>query len=344
VLSTRLRNQKLAASGLDDAAAVVQWLGAVQSQDYVGAKWAVGLRAPGVDNDAVERAYNDGRILRTHVLRPTWHFVAAEDIRWMLGLTGPRVQRVVRRAGAWAGLSDHFYTRARAVIERVLDAGAHLTRKEIAAALGAARIDTSGQRLAFLIMDVEVQGVICSGRLDNRQFTYALVSERAPRARTLTRDEALTELAKRFFQSHGPATLKDFAWWSGLTMRDVKAAAAMAEIEPLACPPDLDMVAGATYLLPNYDEYLVAYKDRGAVIDPRRARNLGVFTSREHPHQIVVDGRVAGSWRRTIDEHTLVVHARPYGKLSRVQRQALIAQAERYGRFLGLDTEVHLES
>jgi DNA glycosylase AlkZ-like len=315
----------------------------VQSQDYVGAKWAVGMRASGVDDAAVDRAYNDGRILRTHVLRPTWHFVAAEDIRWLLALTGPRVQRITRGYGRKVGLTDRVYDKARAVVERALSGGEHLTRKELAAALRGARIDVSGLRLVFLVMDIEVQGVICSGRPMNKQFTYALVSERAPSARTLSRDEALAELATRYFQSHGPATLKDFAWWSGLTMRDVKTAAALADVDVLPSAPGLDIARQATYLLSNYDEYLVAYRDRGAVIDPARARNLGVFTSREYPHQLVVDGRVGGSWRRSINDRALVVHVRPYDKLTRAKRQAVIAQTERYGQFLRLPTEVHLD-
>ena len=343
VLRTRLQNQKLAAGGLESAAAVVGWLGAVQSQDYAGAKWAVGLRAPGLDDAAVERAYNQGRILRTHVLRPTWHFVAAEDIRWLLELTGPRVQRIGRNYGRKVGLTDRVYEKARAVVERALSGGEHLTRKELAVALGAARIDVSGLRLVFLVMDIEVQGVICSGRLKHKQFTYALVSERAPRAMTLSRDEALAELATRYFQSHGPATLKDFAWWSGLTIKDVKAAVADAGINALPAAPGLDLARKATYLLSNYDEYLVAYRDRGALIDPARARNLGVFTSREYPHQLVVDGRVGGSWRRSISARALVIHVRPYDTLARAERQAVIAQAERYGQFLRLPTEVHFD-
>jgi hypothetical protein len=343
LLNSRLRNQRLTGSGFGDAASVVRWFGAMQSQDYVGAKWAVGLRAPRLDDSAVERAYNHGTILRTHVLRPTWHFVARDDIRWLVSLTGPRVQGAMRRYGANVGLTASVYKKARTVIERALDAGAHLTRKQLATALQAASIEATGLRLAFLIMDVELEGVVCSGRLEDRQFTYALVSERAPRAKVLSRDESLAELATRFMQSHGPATLKDFAWWSGLTMRDARAGVALSGVDVLASPPPLDVSRGATYLLSNYDEYLIAYKDRGAVIDASRSRNLGTFTTREFPHQIILDGRVAGSWKRTIDRKTVGVRARPYVKLSRVQRQALTKQAERYGRFLGLVAEVDLD-
>jgi hypothetical protein len=342
VLGNRLRNQKLTADWRDSAAALVGWLGAVQSQDFVGAKWALGLRASGLDDGAIERAFNAGHILRTHVMRPTWHFVTPQDIRWMLELTGPRVRAINRGYAYTSGLTDRLLARGRTVVERALEGGAHLTRQDLRLALHSARVDIVGPQLGFLLIDLEVQGVICSGPLEQKQFTYALISERAPRARSLSREEALAELARRFFQSHGPATLRDFAWWSGLTMGDVKQATLLAGVDVLAAPPALDVSRGATYLLSNYDEYLIAYQDRGAVIAPGRSRSMGVFVG-EHPHQLVVDGRVAGSWRRTISARTLVVEARAYDKLSRAQRQAVLAQAERYGQFLGLAAEVRFD-
>ena len=339
MLSIRLKNQKLTRPGLRRPEDVVRWLGAVQAQDYAGAKWALALRARGLSDAAVEQAFTDGRILRTHVLRPTWHFVTPEDIRWLLALTGPRVQRINRGYARTLGLDGRLLVRARGVVERALE-GVSLTRDELSTALRRARIDATGQRLAHLLMDLELQAVICSGPRRAKQFTYALLSERASSAPTLTREEALAELTARYFRSHGPATLKDFAWWSGLTMREAKEGALLAKVEPLSAPPALQRAPDANYLLPNYDEYLIAYKDRGAVIDPERARNLGVFTSREFPHHVVLDGRVAGSWRRTITTTTLKVEVSPYRQLSTEQRQALTAQTARYGRFLALSHDV----
>jgi hypothetical protein len=194
------------------------------------------------------------------------------------------------------------------------------------------------------MFDLEQDAVICSGPRRGRQFTYALFSERVAASEALSSEAALAELARRYFQSHGPATLRDFAWWSGLPMRAAREGVALAQVDVLASPPVLQRVPGATFLLPNYDEYLIAYRDRGAVIDPDRARNLGVFTSREHPHQVIVDGRVAGSWRRTISENKLLVELWPYARLSKPHREALDAQAARYAQFLGLTYELRLDT
>jgi hypothetical protein len=343
LLATRLRNQRLTGRGLTRPEDVVAWLGAVQAQDFSGAKWALALRGASLADADVEAAFTAGRILRTHVLRPTWHFVAASDIRWLLALTGPRVQSLNRGYGRTLGLDDRVFTKARRVVERALAGGNHLTRQQLSMELGKAGIDAKGQRLAHLLMDIEQQGVICSGPRSGVHFTYALVSERAPHARMLSREESLAELARRYFQSHGPATLRDFCWWSGFSVRDAKAAVALATVEVLREPPGPDRAKDATYLLPNYDEYLIAYKDRGAVLDPARARNLGIYTTREHPHHVVVDGRVAGSWRRTVSANGLSLAVRPYARLSATGRRALMEQAERYGKFLGLAAEVQVE-
>lgn len=338
MLATRLRNQRLTHTTFRRAHDVVSWLGAVQAQDFAGATWGLALRARDLTAASIEREFAAGRILRTHVLRPTWHFVAADDIRWLQMLTGPRVQAINLSYGRRLGVDPRTFTRARGVIERALEGGHHLTREELAVALRNRRIVASGQLLAHLVMGAELDGAICSGPRRGKQFTYALLAERAPQARVLSRDEALATLAIRYFQSHGPATVHDFAWWSGLTVAAARAAAASVRDRELvlSAPPRLDRAPGANFLLPNYDEYLIAYKHRGAVIDPQRARNLGMFTSLEFPHHIVLGGRVAGSWRRTIGPQaasvTLEFYARPTAK----DRAALVAEAARYGRALGL--------
>ena len=341
MLKIRLENQKLTGSRLEQPEDVVGWLGAVQAQDFTGAKWGLALRARNLSDEAVERAFAEGRILRTHVLRPTWHFVRRDDIRWLLALTGPRVQRMNRGYARTLGLDDQTLTRARRVVERVL-AGVALTREELSAALRRARLEVTGQRLAHLLMDLELQALICSGPRRGKQFTYALLDERVPPARPLSRDEALAELTTRYYRSHGPATVKDFVWWSGLTSTDAKAGVALTGVKPLVAPPSLQRAANAHYLLPNYDEYLIAYRDRGAVIDPDRARNLGVFTSREHPHHLVIDGRVAGSWKRTISTTAITIAVWPYRRLAPRHERAVRAQAARYARFLNVPCDVQI--
>jgi len=338
LLETRLRNQGLTDPRRRRAADVVGWLGAVQAQDYTGAAWAVSLRSRGLTLSDVDAALASGAIVRTHVLRPTWHFVAPADLRWMLALTGPRVRALMATYDRRLELDSRVYARARRVMERALEGGRHLTRAQLSAALAAAKIPATGQRLAHLVMHAELAAAICSGPRRGKQFTYALVDEHVPAAPTLTRDEALAALAVRYFRSHGPATVHDFAWWSGLTMGDARAAVALARVEPavLGDPPTADRAAGAHFLLPNYDEYFIAYRHRGAVLDVARQRNFGVFTSAEFPHQLVLDGRVGGSWQRQVGTASATITARPYTRLSNAHQQALAAIGDRFGRFLGL--------
>ena len=342
MLETRLRNQRLTDTTFRRADQVVSWLGAVQAQDYAGAQWGVALRARGLTIAAIDRAFATGEILRTHVMRQTWHLIAAADLRWMQALTGPRVRRLLASYDRRLEIDTRLLGRARRIVEAVLAGGLAMTRQELAAELRRrGRIEAAGQRLAQIVMHLELDAVICSGPRRGKQFTYALVADRAPGARVLARDEALAELSKRYFQSHGPATVHDFSWWSGLTLADARTGAATVPGElVLPTPPPFDVASGANYLLPNYDEYLIAYKHRGAVIDPARARNLGVFTSREYPHHIVVDGRVAGSWRRTIGSRSAGVTLKFYGRPTATERRALAAQAARYGEVLGVPCQV----
>ena len=212
----RLANQRIEGPVCRTPAAVVAWSGAVQAQEFDPAKWGVGLRVRDGATDAdVARAVDEGRILRTHVLRPTWHFVTPADIRWMLELTAPRVR--LRMATYWRqmGMDAKAFTRGTAVIERALGDGPCLTRAELGEQLRRARRPLAGFRLAHLAMYAELEGVICSGPRRGKQSTYALLSNRAPRTPKMDRDEALGELVKRYFQSHGPATVRDFVWWSG---------------------------------------------------------------------------------------------------------------------------------
>jgi hypothetical protein len=338
---------RLSRQGLDPVRhstpeAAVGWLGAVQAQDYQGAAWALALRVRRLTLADVDRALADGRILRTHVLRPTWHFATPADLRWMLALTGPRLKRLLATYDARLELTPALYRRARGIIVRALEGGRSMTRNELAVELARGRIVASGQRLAHLVMDAEIGGVICSGPRRGAQMTYALLDERAPATPSLTRDEALAALASRYFQSHGPATAHDFAWWSGLTVTDARKAVALAGVERslLTTPPSLDRVAGAHYLLPNFDEYLIAYRHRGAVLDPARARNFGVFTSVEFPHQVVLHGRVAGSWRREVDATRATVTLKLYAKPTATELRALTAAARRFGRFQGRPCDV----
>ena len=186
-------------------------------------------------------------------------------------------------------------------------------------------------------MGAELEGIICSGPRRGKQFTYALLSERAPNARPLPREEALAELARRYFESRAPATLRDFSWWSGLTLTDSRAAVAAAGVTAVGVPPAAAPARGAHFLLPNFDEYLIAYKHRGAIVDDHRARNLGVYTSAVLPHHVIVDGREAGHWQRAIARGSVSVRIQLHAKPGRGPVEALRAEAGRFADFLGLD-------
>lgn len=362
IAQARLRAQRLRGGGFARPADAVRALGAVQAQDYAGAKWALGLRVRGARESGVERALGDGHILRTHVLRPTWHLVLPEDLRWMLALTGPRIRAAMASYDRKLELTGRVYGRANALIARALEGGQHHTREELAEVLGRAGIEAVGQRLGHVMMRAELDAVVCSGPRRGNRFTYALVDERAPRerARELSRDEALGELAARYFTGHGPALPQDFAWWSGLTITDARRGIALAG-ERLASltvegrqywqgsgsprrsvAPAAD-AAPEIHLLPNYDEYLIAYKDRSAVTE----RTMLPFSPGARDeifanHLVILNGRLIGGWRRLLEKNTVIVETRLLVRLNPAQRQALAQAAARLEAFLGQPVQVRV--
>lgn len=283
----RMRNQRLVGAPLPTPADVVGWFGAVQAQEYAGAKWAVAQRTRGATEGDVEGAVRDGAIVRTHVLRETWHFVLPRDVRWMLALTAPRIKQTMSYYDRQFGLDRRTVERGKDAIARALSGGHQLTRGELSAVLARIKIEATGHRLGRLVMHAELDAVICSGARRGKQFTYALLDERCPPTPPIARDEALGELAGRYFASHGPALLADFAWWSGLGMADARRAIAIAEpglssrshddqtcwfVEPVSAPRGQPPI----HLLPRFDEYLVAYRRRDDVVDPALAKRPGV--------------------------------------------------------------------
>ena len=304
-------------------------LGAVQSQDYAGAKWGVAQRSAPVTNAELDRLFAEGAILRTHVMRPTWHFVLPEDIRWLLTLTAPRVRQARAFVCRREGLDEAVFARSHRILERALRDRAYKTRTELGMALAAAGVVADRFRLGCLMMRAELDGVICSGPRRGKQSTYALLDERAPAGRAFQRDEALVELATRYLASHGPALLTDFTWWSGLTVADARRAFGLAGSR-LVEEGDLWSAAGdepapeaaSAHLLPNYDEYLVAY--RGQTL------RLGLG------HIAVVDGQAAGHWRPTLTRGAVDVDFHPTRPLAEPAGKLVAAQIERYRRFMGM--------
>ena len=340
----RLRQQRLVGGAFTTAEEAVGALVAVQAQDYLGALWAVGLRMRDADEAEIERALAERRIVRTWPLRGTLHFVAATDVRWLLELATPRVlQKNARRLRDEFGVDDKVCARARAVVERVLGGGRALTRDALYAALDAARIDTAGQRGLHILWCLAQRGVLCFGARAGRQQTFVLLDEWLPPMRRLARDEALAELARRYFASRGPATLRDFAWWSGLAPAD--AASALASVReglertaidgrdywhvPAAAPRR--SAATRVHLLPAYDEYTVAYQDRSAALDPAHAARAGngIFKP-----ALLVDGRIGGIWKRALAKDAVTVSPELFVRATPALHAAIAAEAQRYAAFL----------
>jgi hypothetical protein len=347
----RLGTQRVAGPEAEKFASVreaVRWMGAVQSQDYLAAKWAVGLRMGNCTEAAFDESFSRGEILRTHVMRPTWHFVAPEDLRWMLALTAPRVNALRAYYNRQHGLDAPTFARSNAAIARALRGGHHLTRDELGDVLARVKIEGSPERRGSILLGAELEGLICSGPLRGKAHTYALVEERAPPATRLPeREESLAQLARRFFVSHGPATLKDYAWWSGLTTADAKAGAETAT-------PRLarEVVAGKAYffedrgssrakgegavhLLPNFDEYAVAYVDRDGLLEARHRSKLDGRGNVLFQNLVVREGRVVGTWRRTLKRGTVSVATTLFVRFGPADKRALGDAIERYARFLG---------
>ena len=340
----RLHNQHISAASFEQPGEVVRWMGAVQAQDYPGALWAVGLRMQHATAMNVEQAMADGAIIRTHPMRDTWHFVAADDIHWLLTLMAPG--RIARNAPWYRRLEldDATIAASYAVFAKTLHGGKSATRRELAAALEQSGISTKDLRLTFLLARAEVEGIICSGPRRGKQFTYRLLDELVPVYMTLERDEALAELARRYFISHGPATVQDFVWWSGLKVSDARAGLEMVKsdlthevidgqtywLSPSA--PPAQNPAETAYLLPGYDEYTVSYKDRSAIFDGPRTSQLNRETTILNP-TIVIDGRVVGLWTRAIQKDTVIITPKLFTPLIQSEMRAISAPAERYAAF-----------
>ena len=344
----RLLNQHACGDALPTPRDVVRHLGAVQAQDYRGGLWAVGLRARGADESTVEKALADRSILRTWPMRGTLHLVASEDARWMLRLLAPRV--VAGLAGRYRQLElePAAFVRAGKVFEKALRGGSQLTREEMYGLLQAARITPKGQRGIHILQRLSQDGVLCFGPRKGKQQTFVLLDEWIPQAGPRPRDDALAELALRYFCSHGPATARDFAWWTGLTLRDanagLSAAAARLGDDSFGGRHYWGPQAGFTtaslkpmgLLLPPFDELLVAYRDRGAALDPAHAVHLASLLS----PTIAVRGRIVGTWTRTLARDTVKVAARLFSDGNDSELRAIRSAARRYGAFIGSTTVV----
>ena len=344
----RFFNQNIGQAKLKKPEEVVSWLGAMQGQEYAMAKWGIAQRMQEITDSEIENAFTRGEILRTHLLRPTWHFVTPADIRWMLSLTAPRVHAVNSYMYRKLELDNALFKRSSTALTKALQGGKHLTRVELASALQQAGIDTVGEfRMGYIMMRAELDALVCSGARRGKQFTYALLEGRVPQVKKMDRDEALVELTKRYFTNRGPATMKDFVVWSGLTMADVKRG-----IEMLKPKLAHEVIDGQTYwfaqspmppkapsktahLLPIYDEYVMGYKDRSAMLSVLE-RDKFDAGSIAFDNIIVIDGMLVGSWKRTLSKREVSIETNFNAQLTKAEQKAVAASTAQFGKFLGL--------
>ena len=347
----RLASQQLAATKFKTAQEHAGWMGAIQAQDYAMSKWALGIRLPNSSDERIETAINKGEILRTHVMRPTWHLVSAENIYWMLELTAPRILPILNSRNKNLELSEAIYQKSNKLIEKALANEKQLSREELMVFLQKAKIVTDDIRASHLMMRAELEGIVCSGEVLNKTQTYALLSNRIPKTKALTKEKALAKLAYIYFTSHFPATVQDFIWWSGLSVKDGKAALEMIQKDLISekissetywftnsfsLPQKVDP---SVYLLPAFDEYIISYKDRSACLSTENLRkaltNNGIFKP-----VILVNGQAAGIWKRTLKNDKVVIETEFFKPLPKSILPLFEKTTVDYGKFLNKKIEI----
>lgn len=351
ISNTRLINQKIAGTDFKTPKEIVSWMGAIQAQDYSMALWAIGTRLSGSTKKTVESSFDNGEILRIHVLRPTWHFISADDIYWMLQLSSIKIKSSLKTRHFQLGLTEPVISKTIEILEKELANGSNLTREELASEFGKAGIKTDENRLSHILFRAEMDGIICSGPIKDKKQTYSLLYERVPHKTDFSRNDALAELAKRYFKSRCPATSEDFAWWSNLSAADVRKA-----LDFIRSDFFCETIKNSKYwfpnsytggkleknsvnLLPAYDEFLISYKDRSrslsAVNNKKTVSDNGIF----YPI-IVVNGQVAGVWKRKIQKNKVILETDFFRQpdLSVIKR--LKIRALSFGRFLDKEIEM----
>lgn len=348
----RMANQQISSRKFKSVKELVGYMGAFQAQDYPMSKWAIGLRLEDATEQTINNAIDKGEIIRTHILRPTWHFVSTDDISWMLKLTASKIRTSMSSRNKELELTEAVFKKSNKIIISALSGNNHLTREEIVALLNKAKIKTDNNRASHLLAEAELTGIICGGKSKRNKHTYALLEERVPIDIKMTMDGAASKLAGIYFKSHGPASVQDFSWWSGLNLNTAKKALEMIKHELVSFNSDTltYWYSGilienkdkkeSVYLLPTYDEYMISYRDRTAVIideDHRKViSNNGIFRA-----LIVVNGKITGTWRRMITKDKVMLEFEHFKQPDKKLKQLIEKEAARFGRFLGKRIELN---
>lgn len=341
----RLYNQQIIDSRCRSVVEVVSWLGAMQAQDYPGALWSIGLRLPSSTLSDIEKAIARREIIRTWPMRGTLHFVAATDIKWMLELLNYRIVGKINARDQALELTEKVYQRSRDIFTTTLQGDKQLRRDEMLQLLEKNGIKTNGQRGYHILCRLAQEGLICFGSHDGKQPTFALLSEWAPTAKSLGREESLATIAQKFFQSHGPATVADFARWTGLNLTDarlgleaIKGSLVSEKIDGVEYfSPEITEVDNrdVAHLLPGFDEYMLGYKDRSAALVELHAHKIVPGNNGMFLPTIVINGQIVGLWKKTLNAKTIKIKLIPFEKLSSADHKLIQVAAEQYTNFIG---------
>jgi hypothetical protein len=351
ISNRRLLSQQIADPQYKTPAQIVSWMGAMQAQDYIMAKWAIGVRLINTSEKIIEEAIDKGEILRTHVLRPTWHFVSPDDIYWMTKLTAAKIKTSLKSRHKQLEITDSILKKSIGIIEKEMADGVSMSRNELAQKFHEKGIKTDENRLSHILFCAEFEGVICSGPIKENRPTYSLLSYRVPKRKDLGRDESLAELAKRYFTSHAPATIQDFSWWSNLSLTEIKRAVETVKSDFSTEETDTGkyllpdsfswdkIPKSSVHLLPAYDEFLISYRDRShslhATHNKRTISSNGIFFP-----IVVINGQVAGVWQRSVQKNKLVVSVNTFQEQGKTIKKQIEKKAAEYGKFLDKETDV----
>ncbi|CAG5070437.1 hypothetical protein DYBT9623_02983 [Dyadobacter sp. CECT 9623] len=342
----RLHNLLISNRRFKTISETVHWLGAVQAQDYTGAKWSLALRTAGSSEAKIEKAISEKTILRTWPMRGTLHFVAAQDAHWMLSLLAPRIIAGAAGRHRQLELNEKVFDQSFELLTSALQGGKQLTRAEIYALLENAGIATSGQRGIHIIGYLAMKKVLCHGTHSEKQPTYALLDEWVENPRKLDETESLAEISLCYFTSHGPASLNDFVWWTGLKISDARKGlnevTSKLDSFDLAgttywySPMDSDLSPGNnTFLLPGFDEYMLGYTDRSIILDKSHAEKIVPGNNGMFMPTIVIDGKVEGTWKKAVKKDKLQIDMYPFGKLTQIKKRRVEKQAELFAQYSG---------
>ena len=352
ISNLRTVNQQLTFSKFKTGKEIVDWIGPMQAQDYNMSKWALGIRLQNSTEAEINREIDSGAIIRTHLMRPTWHLVSSDDLHWILELTAPHLKTRSASRDKQLGLTDAIIRKCNKIIEKELRDSNHCTREELLSELVKNKIDTDNNRASHIFMRAEIEGIICSGRHKKNKQTYAILDEWVMRVKKFNREEALKELATRYFTSRGPALIQDFIWWSGLSLKNAKLALEFNKDQLLS-----ETIGGQTYwfadsefksesvsdeilLLPAFDEYIICYRDRSAFLsgvdNKKTISNNGIF----YP-SLLKNGQIIGTWKRNITGQRLLMTINQFKPDKDDHPEFLLKCLNRYSKFIDRKIELN---